>query len=153
MDPISAIVAAIAAGASAALKDTAAEAVKDAYSGLKALIARRFSTVDVDQLEREPSSELRQAVMADELTKSDADADAQAEVLEAAKALLSALETEAPEAAAAVGVSLEQIKAANISIKEVIATGGGVFIRDAEATGDINIEKIRAGTGGQSENP
>ena len=42
MDPISLIVAALAAGASAAVKDTAGQAVKDAYSGLKALVKRKL---------------------------------------------------------------------------------------------------------------
>jgi len=38
MDPISAIVGALVAGASAAATDVASKAVKDAYDGLKALI-------------------------------------------------------------------------------------------------------------------
>ena len=42
MDPVTMIVAALAAGASAALKDTAGEAIKDAYAGLKALIKRKL---------------------------------------------------------------------------------------------------------------
>jgi hypothetical protein len=43
MEPISLIVTALVAGASAALKDTASTTVKDAYAGLKALVMRRFS--------------------------------------------------------------------------------------------------------------
>jgi hypothetical protein len=43
MDPISLIVTALVAGASAALKDTTSSIVKDAYAGLKALVMRRFS--------------------------------------------------------------------------------------------------------------
>jgi hypothetical protein len=43
MDPVSLIVAALAAGASAALKDTAGQAVRDAYVGLKALVKRRVA--------------------------------------------------------------------------------------------------------------
>jgi hypothetical protein len=42
MDPISLIVAALAAGASAALRDTAGQAVKDAYAGLKSLLRRKL---------------------------------------------------------------------------------------------------------------
>ena len=41
MDPISLIVAALAAGVSTSLKDTAGEAIKDAYAGLKALLKRK----------------------------------------------------------------------------------------------------------------
>ena len=42
MEPISLILAALAAGATAAAKDTASQAVKDAYEGLKTLIKRKF---------------------------------------------------------------------------------------------------------------
>lgn len=42
MDPISLILAALAAGAADAAKDTASEAIKDAYSGLKSLVKRHF---------------------------------------------------------------------------------------------------------------
>ena len=50
MDPISAILAALAAGATAATKDTASQAVKDAYVGLKALVRKRF--------EKKPQAEM-----------------------------------------------------------------------------------------------
>lgn len=42
MEPISMITAALAAGAAAAAKETAGEAVKDAYSGLKSVLRRLF---------------------------------------------------------------------------------------------------------------
>src|SRR5689334_10687889 len=42
MDPVSLIVAALAAGASSALRDTAASAVKDAYSAFKSLLKRKL---------------------------------------------------------------------------------------------------------------
>jgi hypothetical protein len=42
VDPISLIVAALVAGASSAARDTAGEAVRDAYAGLKSLLRRRF---------------------------------------------------------------------------------------------------------------
>lgn len=43
MDPITLILSALAAGATAAAKDTAGEVVKDAYQALKALVQRHFS--------------------------------------------------------------------------------------------------------------
>ncbi len=43
MDPVSMIVAALAAGATEATKDTVSQVVKDAYAGLKALIQSRFA--------------------------------------------------------------------------------------------------------------
>ncbi len=42
MEPISLILAALAAGAVAAAKDTAGTAVKDAYESLKALIKKKW---------------------------------------------------------------------------------------------------------------
>jgi hypothetical protein len=47
MDPISAIVTAIAAGAAAATKDVAAETVKGAYKALKELVTRKYAAVDL----------------------------------------------------------------------------------------------------------
>ncbi len=44
MDPVSVVLAALAAGATAAAKDTASQAVKDAYAGLKVLIQKRFAS-------------------------------------------------------------------------------------------------------------
>jgi len=49
MDPVSLIVAALAAGASAALKDTAGQAVRDAYGGLKALLRRKLGNAPLAQ--------------------------------------------------------------------------------------------------------
>ena len=43
MDPISLVIAALAAGAIAATKETAGTAVKDAYQGLKGLIKKKFA--------------------------------------------------------------------------------------------------------------
>jgi hypothetical protein len=42
MDPITLIVAALAAGAASGLTDTASSAIKDAYAGLKALVRRKL---------------------------------------------------------------------------------------------------------------
>ncbi len=43
MDPMSLLLAALIAGATAATKDTASQAIKDGYAGLKALILKRFA--------------------------------------------------------------------------------------------------------------
>jgi hypothetical protein len=42
MDPVTLIVSALVAGAASAAQDAASNAVKDAYSGLKTLLQRRF---------------------------------------------------------------------------------------------------------------
>ncbi len=43
MDPVSMVLAALAAGATVAAKDTTSQAIKDAYSGLKSLLQQRFA--------------------------------------------------------------------------------------------------------------
>ena len=69
MDPITVIVAALAAGAAAGLKPTAEQAIKDAYAGLKALILARYNRAApaLDQLEQAPESKARRAVVEEDL--------------------------------------------------------------------------------------
>src|SRR5260370_3761207 len=50
MDPVSRVLAAVAAGATAEVQDTALQAVKDAYAALKALVKKRF--------EKKPQAEM-----------------------------------------------------------------------------------------------
>jgi hypothetical protein len=94
MDPISIIALALVAGAAAAAKDVAAQAVKDGYAGLKALIVRKFGGKGdvqnaVEGAEKRPDSEARQAVLKEELQTAGADKDD--EVLKQAQALLELL--------------------------------------------------------------
>lgn len=144
MDPVSAITMAIAAGAAAALKDATADVVRDGYAALRALMKRKFGSVDVEVVERKPESRARQMVLGEELSEAGADDDE--EVLAAAQALLKRIEENAPEAAGAIGVDIENIKAANVTIEEVRATGTGVKARGVEASGDVSIRGVTAGT-------
>jgi hypothetical protein len=62
MDPITLIIAALAAGAVAGVRDVAGQAVNDAYAGLKALIRRRFAgnreaEAALDQSEQQPQAD------------------------------------------------------------------------------------------------
>src|SRR6266566_1086791 len=43
MDPMSLLLAALTAGATATAQDTASQAIRDGYAGLKALILKRFA--------------------------------------------------------------------------------------------------------------
>ena len=73
MDPISLIVAALAAGASTALKDTAGEAVKDAYNGLKSLLKKKLGDKQAAQVaveKHEEAPEVWEKPLEDELKKS-----------------------------------------------------------------------------------
>ncbi len=143
MDPIGIIVAALAAGAVAGPKPTAEQAVKDAYAGIKALIQRKYGSVDLSAIEKKPESETKRASVAEDLT--DAGAAQDADLLEQAKALLHAVEQYDRGAAAAVGVDLEQVKAAALKIQKVAAAGTGVRVRKGEFTGDIDIGEVQAG--------
>ncbi|GAB4535026.1 MAG: hypothetical protein Kow0063_18800 [Anaerolineae bacterium] len=95
MEPVSMIVAALAAGAIAATKDVAAQAVKDGYQGLKSLVVGRFGAkADVagalEGVEKNPGSEARKAVLKEELENAQAGQDA--EVVRQARVLLDLLE-------------------------------------------------------------
>jgi hypothetical protein len=93
MDPISLIVAALAAGAAAGAQSTVTEAVKDAYAGLKALVRRRLTgrtagEVALEQHEVKPE-QWRPALEA-ELVETDAGSDDA--VVEAAQRLMALLD-------------------------------------------------------------
>lgn len=84
MEPISLILAALAAGATGAAKDTAGTAVKDAYESLKALIKKKFAekgkTDDsdiVDKHEKKPDSEGVKTLLKEELLEAKIDRDAE----------------------------------------------------------------------------
>lgn len=77
MDPITAaIVSALAAG----LADVGKEGIRDAYQGLKSLLYRKFGPQSsvfkaVEDLESNPSSPARKAVLQEEVAQSRADRD------------------------------------------------------------------------------
>jgi hypothetical protein len=89
MDPVSLILAAVVAGASEAARETAGTAVKDAYTGLKKLIRRRFAgdrdaEAELEKAEQNPEAD--HALLKDRLEARGADRDE--ELLLAAQALL-----------------------------------------------------------------
>jgi len=99
MDPISLIVAAVVAGASTAARETAGTAVKDAYSGLKQLIRRRFggdrdAEADLEKAEENPDSD--QSQLKDRLQAAGVDRDE--ELVAAAQALLEQVDPEGARA-------------------------------------------------------
>lgn len=101
MDPVTLIVAALGAGAAAAAQETAGQAVKDAYQGLRGLLRRLFADrpgpgggAEVDRFEREP--EAAEAPLRDALARAGADRDP--EVIAAAQEVLATVD---PEGAAA----------------------------------------------------
>jgi hypothetical protein len=89
MDPITLIVTALAAGAASGTADAASSAVKDAYAGLKALVARRLGgrpDAELVLARHEQAPEVWQAPLVAELA--DAGADRDLDLVRAARALM-----------------------------------------------------------------
>ncbi|MGY1668951.1 hypothetical protein [Geodermatophilus sp. SYSU D00696] len=89
MDPVTLIVAALAAGASAGVTDTVSQGIKDAYAGLKTLVLRRVKDVpagEVAVVEHAKDPDTWAAPLAKKL--SDAGAGTDPRVIEAATRLL-----------------------------------------------------------------
>ena len=143
MEPISAIVTALALGAAAAAKEIGGQAVKDAYAGLKELIIRRYPKVSVGQLEQAPESKGRRAVVEEDLQAADAAGDA--ELVSLAQKLASLIQQHAAGAAAAIGVDLRDIEAVNLRLADIAAAGTGVKVEKSKFSGDIEIRGVRAG--------
>src|ERR1700674_4390428 len=97
MEPFTAsLVGALAAGAVAAAKDTASQAIKDAYAGIRKYIKDRYAAVQLEALEKEPDSKGQQLVVQEKLKKADADKDP--ELPKLLKQFVEALKSDAPDA-------------------------------------------------------
>ena len=89
MEPITLILGALAAGALAGVKDSATGAVKDAYAGLKRLVATHFAGKPAAELalaEHAADPDTWQAPLANALAETGTDADPA--VIEAARRLM-----------------------------------------------------------------
>lgn len=149
MDPMTIIVTALVLGAAAGLEPTAAQAVKDAYAGVKRLIQDRYDRVTVEMLENDPTDEARREIIKTDLEKAGAAQDE--DLLRQAQALLDLIEKQEPEIAGAVGVNLADFTARNLNIEDVAASGAGVNVERAELSEDMTIKKVRAGLKGDQD--
>jgi hypothetical protein len=89
LDPVTLITSALLGGASAGLKDTATQSVKDAYTGLKRLIQHRFhgrKEAEVALAQHEAKPDVWAPAFREELAQAGADRDE--EILEAALRLM-----------------------------------------------------------------
>lgn len=145
MDPVTLVVVAMAAGAAAGLKDSAADAVKQAYSALVGAIKRRYPGTDLRPVAESPASGEIRGALVRELRA--AEGGPGPDVLEPARAVLLAVQDQDPGEFAAIGVDLERVKGAFIDIAGVSGETTGVRVRDAEVTGGITIKDVRAGKG------
>lgn len=152
MDPVSLIVAAVAAGALAGLKDSAASAVKDAYGAVKRLLGERYSRVNLSALEDNPKSQIQRAAVTESLEATSAAADE--ELLRAVANLLTAVNAHDPAAAEAVGVDLKRIDVDIIGIHGVKATGHATGVRAQDVTAkSMNISGVDVDATGTSDRP
>jgi hypothetical protein len=148
MDPVSLIVAALSAGAAAALKPTAERAVLDAYEGLRTVIADRYTRAreTVGSLEARPESKARKAAVEEDLADEGAGSDKQ--LLQHAQQVLKAIQEHAPEAAGEAAVDLDTVRiGANLNISDIVASGTGVRVRRTDVAKDVNIRGVRTDTG------
>ena len=144
MEPISAIALSLALGAgSIAGKEVVSSLVKDAYAALKVLIKNRYPKVSIEQLEQTPASKNRRAVVEEDLSTSGAGQDA--ELVAAARRLTELIQQQAPGVAAAIGVDLKDVEAANLRLADIAACGTGVKVEKGKFSGDIDIRGVRAG--------
>ena len=130
------IAVALASGAAAG---AAEQAVAEAYEALKGVIKSRYSKVNLDLIEEQPSSKNRRRVVAEDLENEGAETDD--ELIIMSKELIEMIQAEAPETFEIVGVDLE-IEADVLNIEDVSASAGtGVKVRGE--FDEVNIRGVR----------
>jgi hypothetical protein len=146
------IVTALAAGALAAAKDVATSAIKDSYSGLKALIVDRYKSAGpfVEAVEGDPASEPEQKVLAHQLHGIESDAEAKT----LAAALLDELQKLEYKPAATALFDFKKLRAAkNFELTDIELAGTLLRADEANFEGDFKATKIRqAAVGAKSGN-
>jgi hypothetical protein len=146
MEPITTtIVGALAAGAVAAAKDVASNAVKDAYAGLKRLITASYSKASpfADAVEADPSSTAEQTVLAKQLAQAGADNDQ--ELRKAAEVLLEALQSLQEDARAQALFDFGKLRAMNVVLTNIETDGAVLRGDDVELAGDLRATGISQG--------
>lgn len=133
MDPMTAMLTALAAGAAVAPKETSDAAIKDAYTKLRTLIKKRYSRASIELLETNPHSRYSLAVLRDDLAAAATDR----ELLAQAQVLLQAIEADKPEMIRAIGVDPDTLTAAQLRISDVLAGNTDVEIKQGEFSDEI----------------
>jgi hypothetical protein len=152
MEPVSAIVGALIAGASAALKDTTNQAIKDAYTGLKQLLKERYSFASVALIEKKPDNKSFQKAAEDELKDSNALQDN--DIFQMAVEVLNAIESLAEGEVESWGVDVETLKAGrNVLLENISGEIGGFRAKTVEAVNDITLREIHGGRLNEIKDP
>jgi hypothetical protein len=129
-----------------AAKSVAAQAVKDAYAAVKALLRRKYASIDLAAIEAKPASESKRSSLAEDLQEVKAASDA--ELITHIQALVKALEQHptSEHEAKVIGIDLEKIKFGSLHVGDVSAEGIGLRMREAEIPGAVTIDKVTAAT-------
>lgn len=145
MDPfITAIVTSLALGAAAGAKETATQAVKDAYSALKALLRRKYPSVRVDELEKHPESASERASVGTTLQREGAATDA--DVIQRAREILHLVREQEADLPETIGLALSDIEDSELTIDEISADSGGIGARiDKAKRIKLNVKRVSAG--------
>lgn len=133
MEPLTMMVSALVAGASAALTETASKVVKDAYQGVRGLLVGKCKQADLplQLLEREATPESKE-LLRKELERGGLDKDP--DLVGALHELAQAVKAHAPESA----------KAAGINVEDVIASGDVIMTR-LRSSGELNVKRVKSG--------
>ncbi len=130
MDPVTtAIVAALAAGATSGVTEAGLKAIADAYEALKTLLKKKFGhesemVKSVESLETRPDSNARKSLLQEEVISAKADQDP--DILQAAQALL------------------DEISAQPGGVQHIqSATGSYIAQADRGSTASVNINQPR----------
>jgi hypothetical protein len=129
---------ALAMAGEAALKGAVGEAAKDAYKALKSRVAQ-WAGIDVEALEKAPTSQARRAVVA-EIVDSQS-GDEQAAVCMLAQQLLAALKRSDP-----VGLDICQLEAMEVQLGDITVTeGSGARFKEVRVEGTFSAGNISVG--------
>ena len=138
------VVVALSAGAGALGKGIATGAASDGYAALKALLVSRYEKLAafVGAVEDDPDSQPEQEVLSKKIEQSDAASDA--ELLEAAKGLLSALQQmrDVPGAAAVLDFGRLDV-AGSVDLADIQASGSALKAETASIGGNLKLSGFR----------
>ena len=145
MEPVTAIVTALALGAAVSLQEKTEQVIKDGYTTLKTLIMSKFPQLEwsLIQLEQAPDSMARRAVVEEDLIREGAAHST--EILQEAKVFLDLIAQRAPNTAEVIGVDLKYIVSASLHIVDISSSGSGVRTERVDIVGDIIIQDVRMG--------
>lgn len=145
MDPVSAIVGALVAGATAAASGVAQDAVKDAYRALRQVLVDSYKLVSASLLEKKPSDPAFQSAVESELRDNPAVAD-DTEVLSRVEAVQKALKEAPAEQLQAWGIDVKDIIAGrDVIIDHIAGKNGGLRGNNLQAGRDVRLSNIAGG--------